>query len=229
MLTTDAILDVYENEQNACTPYESKKYYDFNDVPKHKYKTLLCDPDWQFKTFSEKGKGKSPDRHYKDGKSTPTDGIKAQPIKDMIHPDGAVLFLWCTWPTIFDAKEVMEAWGFQYSGLAWEWIKRNPTTQKYAFGGGYGTRKNLEPCLMGRTKNFNLVNNIKNRKTRDMLFAPKREHSRKPDEQYKLIEDMFDGPRIELYARQQWPNWDAAGYEVDRFEAVSPAPPLMFP
>jgi len=205
------------------------KYYNFSDVPKHQYRVILADPDWNFKTYSEKGKGKSPDRHYKDGITSTTQEIMQQPIKDMIHPDGAVLFLWCTWPTIFGAKDVMEAWGFQYSGLAWEWIKRNPETKKYSFGGGYGTRKSLEPCLMGRTKNFNLVNNIKNRKTRDMLFSPKREHSRKPDEQYSLIENLFDGPYIELYARQQWVNWDAVGYEVDMFEPVIPAPELIFP
>jgi len=205
------------------------KYYNFQDVPKHQYRVILADPDWNFKTYSEKGKGKSPDRHYKDGITSTTQKIMDQPIKDMTHPDGAVLFLWCTWPTIFGAKDVMEAWGFQYSGLAWEWIKRNPQTKKYSFGGGYGTRKSLEPCLMGRTKNFSLVNNIKNRKTRDMIFSPRREHSRKPDEQYSLIENLFDGPYIELYARQQWVNWDAAGYEVDMFEPTIPAPELIFP
>lgn len=191
-------------------------YFDFNDVPKNKYRVILADPDWQFKTFSEKGLSKSPDRHYKT-KTTPADIIASHPVKDMIHPDGCVLFMWCTWPHIFSAEQVIKGWGFQYSGLAWEWIKKNPATGKYAFGGGYGTRKNLEPCLLARTANFQLKNEIKDQSIRDFLYAKRRENSRKPDEQYERIETMFDGPYLELYARQHRYGWDAAGNEVDKF------------
>ena len=194
-------------------------YKDFNDVPKGQFSVILADPDWEFKTYSQKGKDKSPDKHYLTP-TTPAQEIASHPVKDMIHPDGAVLFLWCTWPHIFSAKEVIEGWGFQYSGLAFEWIKRNPATGKYAIGGGYGTRKNVECLLMGRTPNFKLTKRIKNRSTRDILFAAKREHSRKPDEQYKIIENLFDGPYLELYARQNWPGWHSAGNEVDKFEVT---------
>jgi N6-adenosine-specific RNA methylase IME4 len=191
-------------------------FLDFNDVPKHQYRVILADPDWQFKTYSPKGQAKSPGRHYLTPVS-PVEHIMSQPVKDMIHPEGAVLFLWATWPTIFQAKDVIEAWGFQYSGLAWEWDKFNHITGKRAFGGGYGTRKNLEPCLLARTKNFKLKTELKNRNTRDLIRSPKRENSRKPDEQYELIEGLFDGPYLELYARQERFGWDAAGNEVTKF------------
>lgn len=191
-------------------------YLDFADVPKQKYRVIMADPDWQFKTFSEKGLTKSPDRHYKTD-TTPTDIIAAQPIQDMIHPDGCVLFMWCTWPHIFSAEKVIEGWGFQYSGLAWEWDKYNPVTGKRAFGGGYGTRKNLEPCLLARTANFKLKTELKSRSVRDLIRQPRRENSRKPDEQYERIEEMFDGPYLELYARQERYGWDAAGNEVHKF------------
>lgn len=195
------------------------KYYDFNDVPKHKYRVILADPDWQFKTFSEKGKGKSPDRHYKGGKTSPIDEIASQPVKDMVHPDGAVLFMWVTWPVIFQVPVVLDAWGFEYSGLAWEWNKKNPVTGKRAFGGGYITRKNFEPCIVATTKNFKTMAHLKSRSVNDIIEAPRREHSRKPDEQYQKIMSLFpDGPHLELYARQCYPGWDAAGYEVDKFE-----------
>ena len=59
---------------------------------------------------------------------------------------------------------------------------------------------------------------LKNRSVRDLVRQPRREHSRKPDQQYRLIEEMFDGPYLEMYARQEWPGWDAAGYEVDKFD-----------
>jgi len=191
-------------------------YFDFKDIPKNKYKVILADPDWHFKTYSGKGRSKSPDKHYKTPTS-PIQQIMDIPVKDYVSPSGAVLFLWVTWPMIFEAQKVISSWGFEYSGLAWEWIKQNPKSKKYAFGGGYITRKNLEPCLVATTKNFHTLKELKNRSTRDFIFAAKREHSRKPDEQYKLIENLFDGPYLELYARQEWHNWDAAGNEVDKF------------
>ena len=122
--------------------------------------------------------------------------------------------MWCTWPLIFDAKPIIEARGFDYSGLAWEWIKKNPVTKKYAFGGGYGTRKNLEPCLLARRGEPKL----KTRSERDFLYAPRREHSRKPHEAYDKIERMFDGPYIELFGRNKRDGWISWGNEIDKFE-----------
>lgn len=114
---------------------------------------------------------------------------------------------------IFHAERVINAWGFKYSGLAWEWIKRNPATGKYAFGAGYGTRKNVEPCLLARRG----APKLKDRSVRDFMFAPRREHSRKPDDQYGRIESMYDGPYIEMFARQRRVGWDAAGDQTNKF------------
>ncbi|MEH6630186.1 MAG: MT-A70 family methyltransferase [Halopseudomonas aestusnigri] len=178
-------------------------------LPSEKYGVIYADPPWTFKTFSKKGEGKSPQANY-----------DCMSIKDICHlPVGnlaakdCALLMWCTWPMIFEAKTVAEAWGFKYSGLAWEWIKYNPDTGKYAFGGGYGTRKNLEPCLLFRRGKPKALN----RSTRDFIFAKRREHSRKPDEAYPLIENLFKGPYVELFARQQRPGWDAWGNQTDKF------------
>ena len=105
---------------------------------------------------------------------------------------------------------MIEAWGFDYSGLAWEWLKFNPMSGKYAFGTGYGTRKNCEHCLLARRGSPRLLH----RGIRDFILAPRREHSRKPDEQYGRIEAMFAGPYVELFARRQWPGWAAWGVEL---------------
>jgi len=171
------------------------------------YGVILADPPWTFRTWSDKGQGKSAQRHY--------DCMSLDDICRMEVPAAkdCALFLWATWPTIFSAQQVISAWGFRYSGLAWEWIKRNPQTGKYAFGGGYGTRKNLEPCLLARRGQPAL----KVRTVRDFLYAPRREHSRKPDEQYARIESMFDGPYLEMFARQRRAGWDAWGLETDKF------------
>ena len=176
-----------------------------------KYGVILADPPWLFKTRSPKGEGKSAQRHYA---CMTTHDICMLPIGDLAADDCA-LFLWTTWPVIFHAAPVIDSWGFKYSGLAGEWIKRNPMTGKYAFGGGYGTRKNVEPCLLARRG----APKIKSRSVRDFIYAPRREHSRKPDEQYERIEAMFDGPYLELFSRTTRAGWDAMGDDTGRWAA----------
>lgn len=177
--------------------------------PTQKYGVILADPPWKFRTYSPKGQGKSAERHYP---TMATREICALPIADLAA-DNCALFIWGVWPRIFDVERVIAAWGFNYSGLAWEWIKFNPKTGKYAFGGGYGTRKNVEPCLLARRG----APRNKDRSIRDMIFSPRREHSRKPDEQYGRIEKMYDGPCLELFARCPRPGWDSWGNEVSKF------------
>lgn len=183
---------------------------DFMNFPTQKYGVILADPPWTFKHWSSKGDDKSAQSHYD---CMTIEDICALPVT-FAAADDCALFIWCTWPTIFQAKDVIEAWGFRYRGLAWEWIKYNPDTDKYAFGTGYGTRKNLEPCLLatrGKPKR-------KSASIRDFIKAPRREHSRKPDEQYHNIQELFDGPYLELFARQQRGGWDSWGNQVDKFE-----------
>lgn len=178
-------------------------------LPRGPFSVLLADPPWSFATYSDKGKGKSPEQHYE---TMSIDEICDIPVKGVMNKDAA-LFIWCTWPTIFHAQKVIEAWGFSYSGLAWEWIKRNPVNGKYAFGCGYGTRKNLEPCLLARRGKPALLS----KSERDFLYAPRREHSRKPDEQYDRIERMYDGPYLEMFARNHRVGWESWGNQVDKF------------
>ena len=177
-----------------------------------KYGCILADPPWSFKTWSDAGEGKSAKRHYN---TMDPESIQNIPVADMAADDCA-LFMWATWPTIFQTEAVIASWGFTYSGLAWEWFKFNPTTRKAAFGLGYGTRKNLEPCLLARRGKPVL----KSRSERDWLPAPRREHSRKPDEQYDRIEAMYAGPYLEMFARQSRPGWDSFGNETTKFDTL---------
>lgn len=165
-------------------------FIDINN-PTKKYSVLLADPPWKFKTYSNKGQAKSPEAHYET--MNPED-IQKLPIPDLMDKNSALL-LWAIWPKMREALDLIDYWGFKYSGLAWEWIKYNETTDKFHFGLGYGTRKNLEPCILARKGSPNL----KSHSVRDFMFAKKREHSRKPDEQYNRIEMMYDGPYLELF------------------------------
>jgi N6-adenosine-specific RNA methylase IME4 len=175
------------------------------------YAVILADPPWRFKTRSDKGLGKSPQKHYS---CMDLQDICALPVVDCAAED-CVLFLWCTWPMIFEARHVIGSWGFRYSGLAWEWIKFNPVTEKFAFGTGYGTRKNVEPCLLARRGSPKLLS----RSERDFIFSPQREHSRKPDEQYERIERMYAGSKLELFARYSRDGWASWGDEIEESAA----------
>lgn len=202
-------------------------------APAGGFKVILADPPWEFETRSQKGQGKSPSRHYD---TLTVEHVMEMPVGMLAAPNCA-LFLWVTWPIMPDWTRVIQAWGFSYAGLAWEWRKFNPETGRYAFGPGYGTRKNLEPCLLARRGNprlrrklpadlFGLGAPVEGaRGVRDWMEwwpeaeirAPRREHSRKPDEQYERVETLFNGPYVELFARSRRPGWAAWGNQLNRF------------
>lgn len=177
----------------------------------HHYRCILADPPWTFRTWNDDNDAKSPRRHYP---VMSLEDISALPVGHLAADDCA-LFIWATWPTIFKTEQVIRRWGFRFSGLAWEWLKFNPATEKFAFGLGYGTRKNVEPCLLA----LKGAPKLNDKSIRDFMLSPRREHSRKPDEQYKRIEAMYDGPRVELFARHRRRGWSQWGHDVDRFPA----------
>jgi len=194
---------------------------------------LYVDPPWKFETRSEKGLGKSPEKHYR---TMTVAEICSVPVPILPAKD-CVLFIWCTWPLQPHWQTVIKTWGFEYAGLAWEWIKYNPKTDKYAFGGGYGTRKNLEPCLMATKGSPKMRDRVDGsffgmnqkpegvRSVRDFIQvmpldairSPLREHSRKPDEAYERIETLFDGRKVELFARTTRKGWKSWGNETNKF------------
>lgn len=198
------------------------------------FRVILADFPWEFEHWSEKGQGKAAQAHY--------DVLSIEEIITLplsaLAADNCAFFMWVTWPLAMRWKEVVEGLGFTYAGLAWEWIKFNPKTHKYAFGGGYGTRKNVEPCLLCVRGDPQLKKPITSdmlgpavvpagvRSVRDFIEAmpldairaPRtRIHSQKPDEQYERIETMFDGPYIELFSRKDRPGWSSWGNETGKF------------
>ena len=176
---------------------------------------ILADPPWTFKTYSKKGLQKSPENHYS---CMSLEEICEIPVPSWAADDCA-LFLWCTWPTLVKGTplKVIDAWGFKASGLAWEWLKYNDKTGKYAFGTGYITRKNVEPCIVATRGKPKLLS----RSERDFIIAPRRDHSRKPDEQYARIERMYAGDKLEMFARQQWPGWATWGNQTTLFDCAA--------
>jgi N6-adenosine-specific RNA methylase IME4 len=82
-------------------------------------------------------------------------------------------------------------------------------------GTGFSTRHNTEICWLGRRGQPKR----KSAGVRELVVSPVRGHSRKPDEVYKRIEALCDGPYVELFARQRWPGWVSWGDQVDMFSA----------
>ena len=184
------------------------------------YRAILADPPWRFSTYSDKGKGRSAEAHY--DCMTLAD-IKAMPVADWAAKD-AVLFLWATDPLLPRALEVIAAWGFTYKTVAFYWAKLNKGRgglvlgqRDFFTGMGFWTRANPEPCLLatkGRPQ----------RRATDvakLMIAPRREHSRKPDETHERIERLVDGPYLELFARASRPGWDRLGDQPELFDAGS--------
>ncbi|MAJ43660.1 MAG: DNA methyltransferase [Candidatus Marinimicrobia bacterium] len=177
---------------------------------KKKYKVIYADPPWTFKTFSDKGKGRSPEQHY-DVLDLPA--ISRLPINS-ISEDNAVLLMWVIDPLLDKAFEVIKAWGFKYKTVAFTWAKTNKIKPGFFTGLGYWTRGNPEMCLLatkGKPKRLS-------KSVPQLVVEQRREHSRKPDIMYSHIENLLEGPYIELFARTQRPGWDAWGNQVDKFK-----------
>ena len=174
-----------------------------------KYGAILIDPPWTFKTYSDKGKGRSAEQHYS------CMSISDLAFMDIPAAPDCALFLWTTDPMLPKALELMGEWGFQYKTIAFTWAKPNHNTDRsYWFTGmGYWTRSNPEMCLLGtRGKPKRIHKDV-----RQLIVAPRREHSRKPDEIYERIERLVGGPYLEMFARQRRLGWDAWGNETDKF------------
>lgn len=174
--------------------------------PAGKFSGILADPPWTFKTFSDKGKGRSADAWYD---CMTLDTIKAMPVAAMALPD-SMLFLWTTGPHLKQALEVIGAWGFSYRTIGFMWAKTRPACRDavwvnpatdFPIGLGYFTRANPELCLLATRGKPEIVRHD----VRNLIIAPRREHSRKPDEIYERIEALSRPPYLELFARDETP------------------------
>ena len=187
----------------------------FHGLKGHRYGVILVDAPLVFKTRSAKGEGRSPQHHY--GCMT-FEELAALPIAGLAAPD-CFLFSWIPLRSVFLAEPLMKAWGFSFSGSGFVWAKQNPKGPGWFMGGGYGTRKNAEICWLGRRGSPRRMS----AGVRELIVAPVREHSRKPDETYQRIEQFCAGPYVELFARQRRPNWDSWGDQVGKFNAGNAA------
>jgi N6-adenosine-specific RNA methylase IME4 len=174
--------------------------------PTGSFGAIVVDRPAIFETYSEKGKGRSAERHYDCMTLEQTCRL---PVPSLAAPDCA-LFMWTTWPTLRATLTIIDAWSFRYKTVGFVWVKQSKSGRKLHFGMGFWTRSNTEVCLLatkGRPRR--LAADVQ-----QVIISPLREHSRKPDEIYPRIERLIAGPYVELFARHRWPGWTAWGDEL---------------
>jgi N6-adenosine-specific RNA methylase IME4 len=144
------------------------------------------------------------------------DDICALPVAD-IAAKNAHLYMWVPNALLPEGLRVMEAWGFRYVTNV-IWAKRRKDGGPDGRGVGFYFRNVTEPILFGVRGSMRTL--APGRRQVNMIESRKREHSRKPDEQYKLIEECSPGPFLEMFARYPQPGWTAWGNEAD--EQITP-------
>lgn len=176
-----------------------------------KYKIIYADPPWSYNSTSAKGTSRGVAERYYNTMSLKE--IKEFPIQDFVDDDGAVLFMWITFPHLHELIEILDVWGFEYKTVAFNWVKVYKHSKKPILSLGYWTRSNAEICILA-TCGKNYPRRVDSGVSQ-IIISDKQEHSRKPDEvRKKIVKLMGDLPRIELFARERVEGWDAWGNEV---------------
>lgn len=167
----------------------------FNAMENKKYKIILADPPWKY----GKGFGYGAGEYYP---LMELEDIKNLNVKDLAD-ENAHLYLWCPNSLLPQALEVMKAWGFKFKTVI-TWVKDRSIFGYYFKGQSeqllFGIKGKLPP---------------QDRCQVSIIKGKVSYHSKKPEEQYDLIEKASPSPRIELFARQKREDWDVWGNEVD--------------
>ena len=177
-----------------------------------KFSTVLADPPWQFKNRTGK---MAPEHKRLNRYSTMTlKEIIELPVEAILK-DTAHLYLWVPNALIPEGLIVLKNWGFEYkSNLIWYKVRKDGGPDRR--GVGFYFRNVTELILFGvRGKNARTLQ--PGRSQENIISSRKREHSRKPDEQYRLIESCSKGAYIELFARGNRPGWHTWGNQAEEY------------
>jgi N6-adenosine-specific RNA methylase IME4 len=178
------------------------------------YSTVLADPPWRFKNRT--GKVAPEHKRLRRYETMSLDEIAELPVNNVCAKN-AHLYLWVPNALLLEGLEVMKSWGFRYvSNIVW--AKRRKDGGPDGRGVGFYFRNVTELLLFGVKGQMRTL--APARSQVNIIETRKREHSRKPDEQYRLIEECSPGPYLELFARYPQPHWQCWGAEAD--ETITP-------
>lgn len=194
----------------------------FDPLPLFSHDVVVLDPPWHFDLRSAKGDAKSPQAQYA---TMSLAEVKLLPVGDLVAPGGVVI-LWTTWPLVAIGAhvDVIKAWGLK-AVTGGGWAKRTESG-KLRWGPGYVLRTVHEPYIIASLPDAdwsgasfpNLVETLETLS----LDGLAREHSRKPDEFYGLVERAWpNARRADLFARQSRAGWATWGFERSKFDGAA--------
>jgi N6-adenosine-specific RNA methylase IME4 len=178
----------------------------------NKFRTILADPPWQFNNRTGK---MAPEHKRLNRYSTmKLSEICSLPVKD-ITDTSAHLYLWVPNALLQDGLEVMKAWGFTYkTNIIWQKVRKDGEPD--GRGVGFYFRNTTEMILFGIKGSMRTL--APGRRQVNVIKSMKQEHSRKPEEQYRIIEDCSPGPYLELFARGGRENWTLWGNQAEVYD-----------
>ena len=181
-----------------------------------KFGTILADPPWQF--VNRTGKMAPEHKRLSRYETLKLDIIKNLPVRS-VSADQSHLYLWVPNALLLEGLEVMKSWGYIYkTNLVWHKIRKDGGPD--GRGVGFYFRNTTELVLFGVRGHLRTL--PPGRKQVNIIRAQKREHSRKPDELYSIIESCSPGPYLELFARGKRNHWTQWGNEVDDYKPTWP-------
>lgn len=182
----------------------------FDSLRPLSHDVVVADPPWPFDLYSEAGNKKSAAAHYD---TMALAEIMALPVGHLCRAD-CLLLLWSCAPTLPAALRVMDAWGFTYkTNLVWRKVTKSG---KVRMGPGYRARTMHETILLG------VMGNLQHKPFPSIFDGVAREHSRKPDEFFDLIEDRVRPVNpLDLFSREDRPHWTTWGFEVGKFNKAA--------
>ena len=189
-----------ENKKKVAAEIEAEP----SPMPEGPYRVVVSDPPWAY----DKRSGDATHRGDLPYPSMSTEEICALDVGALAHEDGCILWLWTTNAFMRDAFRVLDAWGFQEKTIL-TWVKDR-------MGLGDWLRGRTEHCILAvKGKPTILLNN-----ETTVLEGPLREHSRKPEEFYALVDKMCPGSKIEMFCRTPREGWAKWGAETSKFNAA---------
>lgn len=172
-------------------------------LPAGPFRVIVSDPPWPYEARAD-------DPTQRAQMPYPPMSIEAicgLDVVSFVHPEGCVLWLWTTNAFMRDAYRVLDAWGFEEKTIL-TWVKEK-------LGAGHYLRNTTEHCILA-VRGKAVINGSSERTD---LRGELREHSRKPETFYELVERACPGSKVEMFSRTPRPGWGAWGAEVGKFEA----------
>lgn len=180
------------------------------------YGTILADPPWQFQNRT--GKVAPEHKRLSRYQTLGLQEIKEIPVW-LVASEKSHLYLWVPNALLREGLEVMGAWGFEYkTNIVWHKIRKDGGPD--GRGVGFYFRNTTELLLFGVRGHLRTLK--RGRTQVNIIKTMKREHSRKPDELYEIVEACSPGPYLELFARGPRKGWDTWGNEAEDYEITWP-------